>query len=117
MNDKKADLAGPGIGNYEELDTLLPRDYNSQLTPRETQQALFTVKNYIEENGFRLGSSLVSLVDQNRSLLPSETWCGKALSNGLRRMERIREPGICNNYENAGPLEHSALHAIGKELT
>ena len=50
MNDKKADLAGPGIGNYEELENILPRDYNSLLTPRETQRALFIVKNYIEEN-------------------------------------------------------------------
>jgi len=50
MTDKKADLAGPGIGNYEELATILPRGYDSLLTPRETQQALYTVKNYIEEN-------------------------------------------------------------------
>ncbi len=50
MTDKKADLAGPGIGNYEELDAILPRDYDSLLTPRETQQALYIVKNHIEEN-------------------------------------------------------------------
>src|SRR5215469_4164673 len=48
--DKKADLAGPGIGNYEELDKILPRDYRSLLTPRETQQAIFRVKRYIEDN-------------------------------------------------------------------
>jgi len=48
--DKKADLAGPGIGNYEELEKILPSDYHSLLTPRETQQAIFAVKNYIEEN-------------------------------------------------------------------
>jgi aspartate--ammonia ligase len=47
---KKADLAGPGIGNYDELQTVLPSDYRSLLTPRETQQALFAVKQYIEEN-------------------------------------------------------------------
>ncbi|MBN1104938.1 MAG: aspartate--ammonia ligase [Deltaproteobacteria bacterium] len=50
MNDKKADLAGPGIGNYEELEKVLPRDYMSLLTPKETQKALFAAKNYIEEN-------------------------------------------------------------------
>ncbi len=50
MNDKKADLAGPGIGSYDELETVLPRDYKSLLTPRETQKAIFEVKNYIEEN-------------------------------------------------------------------
>ncbi len=48
--DKKADLAGPGIGDYEELKKILPQDYSSLLDPRETQHALFAVKNYIEEN-------------------------------------------------------------------
>jgi aspartate--ammonia ligase len=50
MTDKKADLAGPGIGNYEELEKILPNDYKSLLTPKETMKALFAVKNYIEEN-------------------------------------------------------------------
>jgi aspartate--ammonia ligase len=48
--DKKADLAGPGIGDYNELEKILPKDYRSILTPKETMQALFAVKNYIEEN-------------------------------------------------------------------
>ncbi len=48
--DKKADLAGPGIGDYEELKKILPQDYSSLLDSRETQHALFAVKNYIEEN-------------------------------------------------------------------
>lgn len=50
MSDKKADLAGPGIGNYDELKNILPSDYQSALTPKETQIALYTVKDYIEEN-------------------------------------------------------------------
>jgi aspartate--ammonia ligase len=50
MADKKADLAGPGIGNYEELEKVLPKDYHSLLTPKETQKAIFAVKNYIEEH-------------------------------------------------------------------
>jgi aspartate--ammonia ligase len=48
--DKKADLAGPGIGNYTELERILPSDYHSLLTPRETQEAIFRVKRYIEDN-------------------------------------------------------------------
>ncbi|MFH1335556.1 MAG: aspartate--ammonia ligase [Candidatus Zixiibacteriota bacterium] len=48
--DKKADLAGPGIGNYDDLEKILPQDYHSLLTPKETMQALFAVKHYIEEN-------------------------------------------------------------------
>ena len=50
MNDKKADLAGPGIGNYEDLEKVLPNDYESLLDVRETQYAIYEVKNYIEEN-------------------------------------------------------------------
>jgi aspartate--ammonia ligase len=46
---KKADLAGPGIGDYEELRKILPQDYTPLLTPRETQKAIFAVKGYIEE--------------------------------------------------------------------
>ncbi len=50
MSDKTADLAGPGIGNYPDLEKVLPDDYESLLTPRETMQALFAAKSYIEEN-------------------------------------------------------------------
>ena len=50
MTDKKADLAGPGIGDYAELEKILPLDYKSLLTLKETQKAIFAVKNYIEEN-------------------------------------------------------------------
>ncbi len=49
MADKKADLAGPGIGDYNELEKILPQDYSSLLTPKETQQAITAAKNYIEE--------------------------------------------------------------------
>lgn len=50
MQDKKADLAGPGIGNYEDLERILPDDYSSLLNPKRTQQAITLVKRYIEEN-------------------------------------------------------------------
>jgi len=50
MQDKKADLAGPGIGDYAELEKILPANYDSILNPKETQQAIFAVKRYIEEN-------------------------------------------------------------------
>ena len=48
--DKTADLAGPGIGDYVELEKILPHDYHSLLSPRETQQAIFHVKRYIEDS-------------------------------------------------------------------
>ena len=50
MGDKKADLAGPGIGTYEEVEKSLPTNYKPLLNPKETQIALFEVKKYIEEN-------------------------------------------------------------------
>jgi aspartate--ammonia ligase len=50
MADKEADLAGPGIGDYAELEKILPADYTPLLNPKETQMALTAVKNYIEEN-------------------------------------------------------------------
>src|SRR5215471_5855007 len=48
--NKKADLAGPGIGNYADLEKILPQDYTSLLTRRETQKAIFHLRRYIEDN-------------------------------------------------------------------
>jgi aspartate--ammonia ligase len=50
MVAKVQDLAGPGIGNYEELERILPADYASPLNRKETQRAIFAAKNYIEAN-------------------------------------------------------------------
>ena len=50
MSSKKADLAGPGIGNYDDLNKILPNDYSSLLNPKDTQRAIFAAKNFIEEN-------------------------------------------------------------------
>ncbi len=48
--DKQADLAGPGIGSYEEIERILPKGYSSLLDAKETQKAIFAAKRYIEEN-------------------------------------------------------------------
>ena len=50
LPDKKADLAGPGIGNYEELAKILPDEYSALLDPKRTQEAITIVKRYIEDN-------------------------------------------------------------------
>jgi len=50
MYDKKADLAGPGIGDYAELEKILPQDYSSLLSLRDTQKAIFAAKSFIEEH-------------------------------------------------------------------
>ena len=50
MENKKADLAGPGIGNYTDVKKILPQDYQSLLDPRDTQNAVTAVKQYTEEH-------------------------------------------------------------------
>ena len=47
--DKKADLAGPGIGSYADLEKVLPTDYTPLLNPKETQGAITAVKRFIED--------------------------------------------------------------------
>lgn len=49
-DSKVADLAGPGIGNYSQLEKVLPNEYSSLLTRRETQKAIFALKRFIEDN-------------------------------------------------------------------
>jgi len=62
MADKRADLAGPGIGTYEEIERVLPPDYASVLDRKETQRAIFAAKQYIEENLCKeLGLMMVSV--------------------------------------------------------
>ena len=50
MGDKRADLAGPGVSTYEEVEKILPSGYQSILNPKETQIALGALKRYIEDN-------------------------------------------------------------------
>jgi aspartate--ammonia ligase len=50
MYNKKTDLAGPGIGNYNELENILPKNYNSFLNKKDTQKAISLLKTYFEEN-------------------------------------------------------------------
>lgn len=50
MTDKTADLAGPGIGNYDVLARELPDGYEALLPPMERMKAVFAVKKYLETN-------------------------------------------------------------------
>lgn len=98
MADKKADLAGPGIGSYEEVERILPQDYSSLLSPWETQQALFAVKNYIEKNlSTELNLMMVTcplivdvesgindMLDRDGSRTPIEFDCGLGLDKPIR---------------------------------
>ena len=50
MSHTKEDLAGPGIGTYEEVEKVLPKDYDSALDRKQTQRATYLAKGYIEQN-------------------------------------------------------------------
>jgi aspartate--ammonia ligase len=96
--DKTADLAGPGIGNYDDVREILPNDYDSLLTPKETQRALFAAKSYIEDNLCReLNLMMVSVplivdrdsgvndfLDRDGSRTPIEFPCGLGLEEPIR---------------------------------
>ncbi len=95
--NKKADLAGPGIGNYDELKNILPQDYESILDRKDTQKALWAVKHYIEENlAKELNLMLVTsplivdkesgvndYLDRDGSRTPIEFQCGLGLDKKI----------------------------------
>ena len=49
ITDKKRDLAGPGIGSYEEIERILPDRYVPLLGPKDTQIAIAAIKRHIED--------------------------------------------------------------------
>jgi aspartate--ammonia ligase len=49
ITSKEADLAGPGIGDYSELEHILPADYEPLLSPKLTMRALYDAKRVIED--------------------------------------------------------------------
>ena len=95
--DKTADLAGPGIGNYPDLAEELPSDYKSDLTPRETMEALFAAKRYIEDGLCRelnltmvqvplivdAASGVNDYLDRDGSRTPVEFPCGLGLETPI----------------------------------
>ncbi len=97
MLNKQADLAGPGIGTYEEVAAALPRHYESLLTPMETMRALYGVKQYIENNlAKELGLTMVQvplivdrnsgindMLDRDGSRTPVEFPCGLGLEKRI----------------------------------
>jgi aspartate--ammonia ligase len=98
MADKKADLAGPGISTYEEVEKILPTDYKPLLPPKERMKALFAIKSYIEQNlckELNLFMTQVPLIvdresgvndylDRDGSRTPIEFNCGLGLKTPIR---------------------------------
>ena len=97
MADKTADLAGPGIGNYAEVERVLPRDYSPILGPKDTQIALAKLKRFIEDglnrelNLIRVEVPLIvskesgvnDYLDRDGSRTPIDFFCGLGLDKPL----------------------------------
>ena len=48
-DSKVADLAGPGISTYEEVEKILPAGYSPLQSPMDRMRALYMIKDYIEK--------------------------------------------------------------------
>jgi aspartate--ammonia ligase len=108
MAAKKADLAGPGVGNYEELEKTLPRDYSSLLDRKDTQRAIFAAKNYIEEN---LCRELSLMMVQVPLIVDVESGVNDMLDrDGSRTPIQFH---ISNDY-NKHPIEAQIVQAATK---
>ena len=97
MSEKKADLAGPGIGTYEEVERILPMNYDSILDRKETQIAISEAKNYIEKNLGKelnlmrvecplivdLESGINDYLDRDGSRTPIDFQCGLGLDKKI----------------------------------
>ena len=98
MTDKEMDLAGPGIGNYDEIANILPKNYNSPLSKKETQLAIQLLKNYIEDNLSKelnlirvecplivdKNSGVNDYLDRDGSRTPVEFQCGLGLDKRIQ---------------------------------
>ena len=98
MANKAADLAGPGISTYEEVDRILPQDYQSLLDRKRTQRAIYDVKEYIEKGLadelnlmlvqvpliVEADSGMNDMLDRDGSRTPVEFPCGLGLDEPIR---------------------------------
>jgi len=108
MSSKKADLAGPGIGSYDELEKVLPSDYKSLLTPKDTQKAIYAAKGYIEEN---LCKELNLMMVQVPLIVDAESGVNDLLDrDGSRTPIQFR---ISNDY-NKNPIDAQVVQAATK---
>ncbi|MGD8396317.1 MAG: aspartate--ammonia ligase [Candidatus Eiseniibacteriota bacterium] len=97
MSDKTADLAGPGVSTYPEVEKILPTDYKPLLPPKDRMKALFKIKNFIEENLCKelnlfmvqvplivtRDSGVNDYLDRDGSRTPIEFPCGLGLEKRL----------------------------------
>jgi len=105
---KEADLAGPGIGSYEELDRILPDDYTPLLTPRETMKALYAAKRLIED---RLSEDLGLMMVQVPLIVDAATGVNDYLDrDGSRTPIRFH----ISNDRDVHPIDAEVVQAATK---
>ena len=105
---KRADLAGPGIGDYAELQKILPSNYNPLLTPQETQKALFHLRRYIEDN---LCKELGLMMVQVPLIVDSESGVNDMLDrDGSRTPVQFR----ISNDRGKNPIDAQIVQAATK---
>ncbi len=108
MQDKKADLAGPGISTYEEVEKTLPTDYIPLLNRKQTQKAIFVAKKYIEEN---LCKELNLMMVQVPLIVEAETGVNDMLDrDGSRTPVQFH---ISNDHDKH-PVEAQVVQAATK---
>ena len=106
--DKKADLAGPGIGDYAELEKVLPKDYKSLLNVRETQEAIHHLRRYIEDN---LCRELNLMMVQVPLIVDCESGVNDMLDrDGSRTPIQFH----INNDRNLNPIDAQVVQAATK---
>jgi len=132
--NKKADLAGPGISTYAEVEKILPKNYKSLLTSKDTQKAIFAIKHYIEENLCKeLNLIMVTVplivdaesgvndnLDRDGSRTPVEFPCGLGINPRMRaqvvqaatkwKRMALKEFGM-----NVGEGLNTDMHAVRKD--
>ncbi len=106
--DKQADLAGPGIGNYTELERVLPNDYRALIDRRDTQKAIFQVKRYIEDN---LCSALNLLMVEVPLIVDIESGVNDMLD---RDGSRTPVSFHISNDRNEHPIDSQVVQAATK---
>ena len=98
MNDKKADLAGPGVSTYEEVEKILPTDYEPLQAPLDRMKALYEIKQYIEKGlAEELNLTMVQVplivdrdsgvndyLDRDGSRTPIDFQCGLGLDTPIQ---------------------------------
>src|SRR4030066_1957796 len=132
--DKKADLAGPGISTYPEVEKILPRDYEAVLPPLERMKALFAIKEYVEKNLCRdlnlamvqvpliveRESGINDMLDRDGSRTPVEFPCGLGLEKRItaqvvQAATKWKRPALKQFGCNVGEGINTEMREVGKD--